>query len=157
MGPIERTQFVLSTALALAQKASSKDIELRALGALIAMQFINGESDAARSSIRRFIRSASAMGDAAAQQIGQRLLGNALLFAGKLSYAQMRLERVLERASKPLDQRGPLLFRYDNHAMARGMLARVLWLRGAVDRAIQELAPASRLSKVWATRFRCAG
>jgi predicted ATPase/DNA-binding winged helix-turn-helix (wHTH) protein len=138
MGPLERIRTVLATALELARKLGNTDVELRNLGALIALQFLIGESDAAQLSARRFLGIAETMGNPAAEQIGERLLGNAQFFAGELPHAQMHLERVVQTVDKQHNQRGTLLFRYGHHPLARGMLARVLWLRGAIDRAVDE-------------------
>ena len=138
MGPIERTRTVLSTALELARKLNNNDVELRNLGALSAMQYLIGECRAAQSSAHRFLTVAATMSDPAAQQIGERLLGNARFFAGELSESQTHLERVVRRVDKQHNQRGTLLFRYGHHPLARSMLARVLWLRGAIDRAVKE-------------------
>jgi predicted ATPase len=147
MGSIERLRNVLATALELARRLENYDIELRNLGALVAMQYLIGESGAAQSSARRFIGIAETMGDPAARQIGERLLGNALFFAGELSHAQMHLERVVGTVDKQHNQRGTLLFRYGHHPLARGMLARVLWLRGAIDRAADEARAALEIVK----------
>ena len=74
-------------------------------------------------------------GDEAFVLVADRLTGNTLQYAGKQREAQNCLERVLERYVAPKNQRDLILFQYDQRALARAMLARVLWLQGFVDQA----------------------
>jgi predicted ATPase len=65
-------------------------------------------------------------------------VGNTLQAAGKFHEAQRCFERVLELYVVPTDQRHTILFQYDQRVLARAMLARVLWLQGFVDQAIDQ-------------------
>jgi predicted ATPase len=62
-------------------------------------------------------------------------MGNTLQYGGKQREARRCLERVLELYVAPKNQRHTILFQYDQRALARAMLARVLWLQGFVDQA----------------------
>jgi ATP/maltotriose-dependent transcriptional regulator MalT len=70
--------------------------------------------------------------------VGDRLLAHALQYSGDQRAARKLLERVLERYVAPKSRRHTILFHYDQHALARAMLARVLWLQGSIDRANEE-------------------
>ena len=70
--------------------------------------------------------------------VGDRIVGASLLCAGKLTEAQDCLQRVVDFYVAPSDGHHPLLFRRDPHVLARVRLARVLGLRGYMDRAYAE-------------------
>jgi tetratricopeptide (TPR) repeat protein len=69
---------------------------------------------------------------------GDRVLGTSLLYAGNLADAQDRLQRVVDLYAALSDGHNPLLFVYDQRVLARARLARVLSLRGYLDRAYEE-------------------
>ena len=69
---------------------------------------------------------------------GDRILGASLLFAGKLADAQDHLQRVVDFYAAPSDGHHSTLFRRDPQVLARVRLARVLSLRGYMDRAYAE-------------------
>jgi tetratricopeptide (TPR) repeat protein len=69
---------------------------------------------------------------------GDRVLGTSLLYAGKLADAQDSLQRVVDLYVTPSGGHNPLLFVYDQRVLARARLARVLSLRGYLDRAYEE-------------------
>ena len=70
--------------------------------------------------------------------VGDRILGASLLFAGKLTDAQDYLQRVVDFYVAPSDGHHSMLFRRDPQVLARVRLARVLSLRGYMDRAYAE-------------------
>jgi len=67
-----------------------------------------------------------------------RILGASLLSAGKLADAQDCLQRVVDFHATPSGGHHSPLFRRDPHVLARVRLARVLGLRGHMDRAWAE-------------------
>jgi predicted ATPase/DNA-binding winged helix-turn-helix (wHTH) protein len=136
MGAVERTRRILTTALAMAEELDDRGAQLSILGGLAALHFMNGESRSALETAERFLGLAHRSGDLAAARIGERLSGNALQFAGRQIEAQARLENVLKLPPLQDNQRGTRSFRYDQHALARAMLARVLWLRGSATQAV---------------------
>jgi len=153
MGPVDRTRTVLIDAVELAKKLGDGDAELRGLGALIAMQFVNGDSYAARETARRFLSISHRSGDLAATQIGERLLGNALQLEGKLSEAQTCLERVCKIPDLSINQRGTLLFRYDQQALGNAMLARVRCLQGFMTEAVAQAEASSWMAQQASDQF----
>ncbi len=136
MGGVERTRSILSAALDLAGELDDREAQLGILAGLAALQFMNGESRAALETAERFLGLAHRIGDLSAARIGERLLGNALQFWGRQAEAQARLEAVLKIPPLHDNQRGTRGFRYDQHALAKAMLARVLWLRGSATQAV---------------------
>jgi predicted ATPase len=84
-----------------------------------------------------------------------------LHIAGYPGEAQKLLERVLERYVAPDNQRHTILFHYDQHALARAMLAYVLCLRGYVDQAKEQArisfeeagASDAGFSRCWALQY----
>jgi tetratricopeptide (TPR) repeat protein len=138
MGNVERTRGILTAALALADELSEQEAQLSILGGLAALQFMDGESQGAQETAERVLVLARQTNDPVAARLGERLSGNALQFWGRQVEAQLRLENVLNLPPLLQDnRRGTRLFRYDQHALARAMLARVLWLRGAASQAVK--------------------
>ncbi len=138
MGSVERARRILISALDLAENLDDREAQLTVLGGIAALQFMNGESRGAQQTAERFLRIAQRAGDLAAARIGERLYGNALHFSGHQIDAQARLESVLKHPPLQEGQRGTRLHRFDQHALARAMLARVLWLRGSVTQAMAQ-------------------
>jgi predicted ATPase/DNA-binding winged helix-turn-helix (wHTH) protein len=135
MGSIERTRAVVAKALEIAESLDDVDAQLRSLFAQWSVHFTIGECRAAQSTAERFSRVASRTGDQAIVLVADRLRGNTLQYGGKQREARCCLERVLELYVAPKNQRHTILFQYDQRALARAMLARVLWLQGFVDQA----------------------
>lgn len=138
MGNAERTRGLLTVALTLAEEMGDRESQLSILGGLAALQFMDGESQGAQETAERVLVLARQTNDPVAARLGERLSGNALQFWGRQAEAQLRLENVLNLPPLLQDnRRGTRLFRYDQHALARAMLARVLWLRGAASQAVK--------------------
>jgi tetratricopeptide (TPR) repeat protein len=102
------------------------------------VEFTTGECGAAQATVRRFSEVARRAGDEGLVLVADRLIGNMRRIAGRPSEARMLLERVLERYAAPKNQRHRILFHYDQHALARAMLAHVLCLQGYVDQAKEQ-------------------
>jgi predicted ATPase/DNA-binding winged helix-turn-helix (wHTH) protein len=157
MGPIERTTTVAATALALAEELDDSHAVLRILYVLWAVYFVSGDCRTAELTAKRFLDTARRTGEPADLLVGERLLGNTLQYSGRQRDAQRCFERVLELFVSPKSQRHTILFRYDQRALTRAMLARVLWLRGFADQALDEArasleeAQASHELSLWAT------
>ena len=122
-------------ALEIAESIDDVNSQLRALWAMWTYRFNSGEHRAARPFAERFLRIARRTGDPADVLVGDRLMGNVLHFAGCQQQARDALDRVLDHYVAPGDQRHTIWFHYDQHLLARAMLARVLWLQGFLDQA----------------------
>ena len=138
MGGVDRSTKVLGTALEIAESLDDVDAQLRALWALWALRFQLGQFRAARFIAERITRVALGTGEPAVGLVADRIMGNTLQAGGELREAQRCFERVLELYVAPTNQRHTFLFQYDQRVLARAMLARVLWLQGFVDQAVDE-------------------
>jgi predicted ATPase/DNA-binding winged helix-turn-helix (wHTH) protein len=138
MGPVERTRVVAARAFEIAESLNDLDAQLRALFAQWSIHYTIGECHAARSIADQFSRVAHRTGDHAIVLVADRFIANTLQYGGKPREAQDYLERVLELYAAPKNQRDIILFQYDQRALARAMLARVLWLQGHVERANEQ-------------------
>jgi predicted ATPase len=136
-GPIERTRATVKKAIDIA--AGIDDVELQAglLYAQWSVEFMSSDHGAALSSAQRLSEVTPRGGDAM-KLAGDRVLGTSLLYAGWLPKAQDCLQRVVDLYAAPSDGHNPLLFVYDQRVLARARLARVLSLRGHLDRAYEE-------------------
>jgi predicted ATPase len=140
MGPVERARAVLAKARALAESVDDGEAQLRMLWAQWSLEFTTGECIAAQATAQHFSEVARNI-DAdsqAAVLVGDRLLAHALQYSGDQRAARKLLERVLERYVAPKSRRHTILFHYDQRALARAMLARVLWLQGSINPANEE-------------------
>ena len=137
LAPIERSRAAVRKALAL--KASDDDADLQA-GLLFvqwSVEFTSGNHGAALIAARRLAQVTSRSGDAM-RLAGDRILGSSLFCDGRLAEAQDCLQRVVDFYVAPSDGHHSTLFRRDPRVVARVRLARVLSLRGALDRAWAE-------------------
>ena len=132
MGSVERTRIVLNAAVDLAESLDDLDAQVRALWALWAVHFNAGDCFAAQSAAERFSRLGFRAGDPAVASVGDRIMGYTLHYRGHQGEARNCFERALVR---PKDQRDRTRFLYDQHVLARAMLARSLWLQGFADQA----------------------
>jgi tetratricopeptide (TPR) repeat protein len=65
-------------------------------------------------------------------------MGLTLLTSGKPREAQQYFERVLRFPAAPGDRHGGIYYNSDDHAGARALLARALWLQGFAEQALSE-------------------
>jgi predicted ATPase len=138
MGSVERARMVVAKALEIAERLDDVDAQLRSLFAQWSIHFTTGECRAAESTAEQFSLIAHRTSDPAFVLIADRFIGNTLQYGGKQREARSCFERVLERYVEPNNQRHIILFQYDQRALARAMLARVLWLQGFVDQATDQ-------------------
>lgn len=135
MGPVDRTKAVVAKARELAESVDDIEAQLRMLWAQWSVEFTAGERRAAQATVQRFSEVARRTGDEGLALVADRLIGNMLHIAGRPCEARKLLERVLERYAAPKNQRHRILFYFDQHALARAVLARVLCLQGSGQRA----------------------
>jgi hypothetical protein len=137
------------------------EAQLRMLWAQWSMEFIIGECRAAQSTAQRFFEVARHTGDEGLVLVADRLIGNMLRIAGHPGEARKLLERVFERYVAPRNRRHTILFHYDQHALARAVLAQVLCLQGYVDQAKEQArisfeeagASDDGFSRCWALQY----
>jgi tetratricopeptide (TPR) repeat protein len=137
LGPIERTRSVIKKAIDVAAGIDDTELQAGLLYAQWSVEFMCSDHAAALASAQRLAVVTPRGGDAM-KLAGDRVLGTSLLHAGKLADAQDSLQRVVDLYVTPSDGHNPLLFVYDQRVLARARLARVLGLRGYLDRAYEE-------------------
>jgi predicted ATPase/DNA-binding winged helix-turn-helix (wHTH) protein len=135
--PVERTRGAIKKAMALAADIHDVDLQAGLLYGQWSIEFMSGDHGAALIAARQLAAITRRSSDTA-KLVGDRILGASLLCAGKLVDAQDCLQRVVDFYVAPSDGHHPLLFRRDPRVLARERLARVLSLRGYIDRAYAE-------------------
>jgi predicted ATPase len=138
MGSVATTMDATSAGLKLAKCLDDREAQLRALWALWLVQFNIGECHAAQNTAEEFYAVARRKDDSTSILVGERLIGATLQYQGRQREAKPYFERVLQLYIAPEDQHDKMWFHYDQRALARAMLARILWLEGLIDRAIEE-------------------
>jgi len=138
-GPPEQAQTVLTEALESAEALGDLRAQLRVLLDLASVIGFRGEYARAAAASERAGAIAQQIGDTTGVVFADRRMGMISLRIGRLAEAQRYFERVIQ--SPPLYQnedRPPIWRHSDDRAMARALLARVLWLRGFPERAHHE-------------------
>jgi predicted ATPase/DNA-binding winged helix-turn-helix (wHTH) protein len=138
LAPIARSRAAIKRAMELTA-ARNEDVDLQAdlLFVQWSVEFTSGHHGAALIAAQQ-LAAVTSRGSAAMRLAGDRFLGSSLLCAGKLTEAQDRLQRVVDFFVAPSDGHHSTLFRRDPRVLARVRLARVLSLRGYMDRAYAE-------------------
>ena len=138
-GPSEQAHTVLTEALQSAEALGDLRAELRVLLDLASVIGFRGEYARAAAASERAGAIAQQIGDTTGVVFADRRTGMILLRMGRLAEAQRYFERVIQSA--PFHQNEdplPIRRHSDDRAMARALLARVLWLRGFPERAHHE-------------------
>ena len=135
--PVERTRAALMKAMDLAADIDDLDLQAGLLYLQWSLEFTSGHHEAALTAAQQLAAVTTRGGDTM-KLVGDRILGASLLFAGKLTDAQDYLQRVVDFYVAPSDGHHSMLFRRDPQVLARVRLARVLSLRGYMDRAYAE-------------------
>jgi predicted ATPase len=137
-GEVETIRTVLTTALEVANGLDDLNAQLQTLWILWALHTNIAEAQAAHSLAEQFTRVAIRSGNPAVELVADRISATTLHLRGKHREAQRHCERALAY-QPPKTQGHAIIFQYDQRALARATLARVLWLRGfgiqAVDHA----------------------
>jgi len=133
-GPADQSKRVLSSALEVAESLDDLGAQLRGLWALWSSYFDLGECGRARGIAEQFSRLAFNSGTPAIFPMAHRMLGTTFHYAGAQDEARRRFQHVLDLYTlRP--EGGSAWFLYDQHMLARILLARTLWLQGLVDQA----------------------
>src|SRR5215471_8216192 len=133
MGSPERIGKALDEALRLAEVLGDTDRCMRATWAAWTLRFNTGALAAARDMAEGLLRMATERRDPFQILVGHRLLGNTLHAEGRQAEARRHFERALGTSPAPDASRDSLWHHQDQHALARAMLARVLWVQGYPD------------------------
>ena len=138
MGPAERAKALLIEALTAADALNDLHAQAAALSTLLAIYSFRGEYIKAQSAAERLEQIAHRIGDPANLRVAYRHLGFSLFGSGRSREAQQYLERILRSPATSGNRRSVIYYNSNDHAVARAMLARTLWMQGLTDQALHE-------------------
>jgi predicted ATPase/DNA-binding winged helix-turn-helix (wHTH) protein len=125
-------------ALTIAKKLDDVDFQLRSLWALWVDRTNSARPREALELAREFHALAMRTDEPADACIGERMLGAAFHFIGDQVSAKRHLDRMLEFYAEPANRSHAVRFQFDQRVTARVALARVLWLQGHTQQALDE-------------------
>jgi predicted ATPase/DNA-binding winged helix-turn-helix (wHTH) protein len=138
MGPPDQAKTLLTEAIGTAVALSDLNAQAAVLSTLLAIYTSRGEYARALIAAKRIEQIADRIDDPVSLHVAYRELGVALLTSGKPREAQQYLERVLRSPVTLGGRRSVIYSNSDDHAVARAMLARALWMQGLTDQALHE-------------------
>ena len=138
MGPPDQAKTLLTEAIETAVALDDLNAQAGALSTLLAIYTSRGEYARALIAAKRIEQIADRIDDAVSLHVAYRELGVALLTSGRPREAQQYLERVLRSPMTLGGRRSVIYSNSDDHAVARAMLARALWMQGLTDQALHE-------------------
>jgi len=133
-GAAHQISAAWTTVRRIAEDLQAAEYQLRSLRGLWSFHDARGECRIAMGLARRFRKLAVSRGDCANRLVGDRLIGMSQLRLGYLSGARRRLEHFLANYAIA-DRRDH--FQSDQKVSTRAFLARILWLQGYPDKAMQ--------------------
>lgn len=134
-GRAREARPILEATLELAERLDDKDFRLRALWGLCIDQFNNGEFGRARALAERFTTTATSSSDKTDLMLADRLMAVALHYLGDQTEARVRIDRV-NVALHVLAEK-PKIFPLDLRVSTQYFRARILWLQGLADQALE--------------------
>jgi predicted ATPase/DNA-binding winged helix-turn-helix (wHTH) protein len=138
LGASERAKIILTEALDTADTLNDINGQARALTSLRTLYVHRGEFGSVRSVTERIAEIANRSEDSIGRRAAWRQIGITLLTSGKPREAQQYFERALRSPFTPGDRIGVIYYNPNDHADARAMLARALWMQGFTERALNE-------------------
>ena len=123
-----------TTALEIADSVADTEYQLRALWGLWLFRVSRGECRDALALAERFRDRVASQAD---RSIGERMVGTSLHYLGDQPNARRLLESMLSGYVAPVRRSHAIRFQYDQPLVARMILARILWLQGFPDQALQ--------------------
>jgi predicted ATPase/DNA-binding winged helix-turn-helix (wHTH) protein len=138
LGTSDQAKAILTEALATADSLNDIGAQARALSALRTVYVHRGEYGPASILTKRINEIADRNDDPVSLRVAWRQIGTALVTSGRPREAQRYFERVLQSAVVPGDYHGGIHYSLNDHATARSMLARVFWMLGFTEKALNE-------------------
>jgi predicted ATPase/DNA-binding winged helix-turn-helix (wHTH) protein len=126
-------------ALEIAKKRNDIDFQLRSLWALWVDRTNCGKPREALQLAEEFHVLALHTDEPSDAWIGERMLGAAHHFLGDQNAAKRHIDRMLAFYIEPENRSHAVRFQFDQRVTARVALARVLWLQGFTQRALDEI------------------
>jgi predicted ATPase/DNA-binding winged helix-turn-helix (wHTH) protein len=138
MGPAEQATTLLTEALETADTLNDLNAQSGALSTLLVIYYFRGEYGRAQIAAERIEQIAHRTGDPIQLRFAHQQLGATLFLRGRPHKAQQYLEQVLRSPATQGDRRGPIYYNSNDHASARALLARALWIQGLTDEALNQ-------------------
>jgi predicted ATPase len=138
MGPPEQAITLLAEAIETANALDDLQAQARALTMLVPIYAFRGEYSRALIAAERIEQIAHRMGNPIHLRLAYQPMGVTLFLNGRPREAQQYLERILRFPAGPEDRRDAIYYNSNDHAAARAMLARSLWIQGFAEQALNE-------------------
>jgi predicted ATPase/DNA-binding winged helix-turn-helix (wHTH) protein len=138
MGPAQQAKTLLIEALESADALNDLNTQAEALSLLISIYIFRGEYDKAQIAAQRVEQIAHRVGDPIHLRFAYQQMGTVLVWRGRPREAQKYLERVFRFPSVTEERRSVNYYSSNDYAAARAMLARVRWIQGFSDQALDE-------------------
>jgi predicted ATPase/DNA-binding winged helix-turn-helix (wHTH) protein len=123
--------------LEIAERLDDKDYKQRALWGLCIDQFNNGEFRTALSFAKRFAALVANSNDPVDILMGDRILATSLHYIGDQENARLHIDRVIGYLDGLAHQPQIVRLRFDMRISTHYFQARILWLQGFADQALQ--------------------
>jgi predicted ATPase/DNA-binding winged helix-turn-helix (wHTH) protein len=138
MGPAEQTKTLLTEALETADALNDLNAQAGGLSTLLAVYSFRGEYGRAQIAAERIEQIAHRIDDPLLIRFAYQQMGAMLITRGRPREAQQYLERVLRFPAVPGGRHSAIYYDSNDHAAARAMLARALWMQGFAEQALNE-------------------
>jgi predicted ATPase/DNA-binding winged helix-turn-helix (wHTH) protein len=138
MGPPNQATTLLTQALETADALNDLNAQARALTTLVPIYAFCGEYGRAQIAAERIEQIGHRIDDPIHLRLAHQQMGVALFLRGRPREAQQYFERVLRSPAAPEDRRDAIYYNSNDHAVARAMLARALWMQGFAEQALNE-------------------
>jgi predicted ATPase/DNA-binding winged helix-turn-helix (wHTH) protein len=138
MGPAEQAKTLLTEALETADALNDLNTQAGALSTLLAIYIFRGEYARAQIAAERIEPIAHRIGDPIQLRFAYQQIGTTLFLRGRHREARQYLGRVLRSPAALGDRRDSIYYNSNDHAVARAMLARTLWMQGFAEQALDE-------------------
>ena len=135
-GFVQETRDTWTTLLALSRENNDSDHQLRALWGLWAARISEGALRTALALAEEFSSLAQPTSEID-RCVGDRMLGHSLHLLGDQAPAREHLERMLANYAPPATGAQAMRYIFDQKALARCFLARIRWLQGYPDQAME--------------------
>jgi predicted ATPase/DNA-binding winged helix-turn-helix (wHTH) protein/class 3 adenylate cyclase len=135
-GFVQEALDTWTTLLALSRDNNDPDHQLRALWGLWAAQVSEGALRTSLALAKEFSSLAQHTSELD-RCVGDRMLGHSLHLLGEQAAAREHLERMLANYAPPATGAQAMRYIFDQKALARCFLARIRWLQGYPDQAME--------------------
>jgi tetratricopeptide (TPR) repeat protein len=146
-GPLPRTHGAWSHVLDIAESLGDQAYQMRALSGLWEHHILRGERRAAESFATRFSSLAQIHGDPSDSLAIDRMVGILHHLLGDQPSARDHIEQVLQCLNNGTHPAYSVDYLIDERVAARAVLARILWLQGYPEQAINVAEDSERIAR----------